>query len=492
MEKVDNNENNINGNELRKSFSFKKLSQTQSFLTSTKHKLGLNKSKSTIIPQELILSNNPPNEEKIKNRTLYLKRGLSKKQTVKAKEDPNNQPIIEHPQKPPSIMEKFHIDIKKIKKYTNLTLKQYKDVHKKKEPKDALAKNNSCLSLLSISTKKQENLEQNEKMHHIRSFSVHKDKIEKKTFDLYSLPSFLKNSRYSVQDPKLQIETIIDKSKLILDNMSYFKGTYMFSDSFYNAFINLNEKQKAKYNLTIEELCAVLIKLPPLLMNKFYDSLDQILYCTIPVLFEEKKKILNNETQCMKENYKLFIDVSVYFTGCIEVFKVLSKKITDLKFPRNIYCQINLLLDTARFDSSTLIAFAKAYIEKTKSDIKMLIKFEEGLELREKKVFRESNDYLERYKNRERRLNKDENKKLNRIINALDLDYKIKRRNQPMEYLGNYNKYLNQTSLLNLGIVSNMMKYIDKPIREKIIAQRVVERYKENEINMLKEIEDKN
>ena len=61
-----------------------------------------------------------------------------------------------------------------------------------------------------------------------------------------------------------------------------------------------------------------------------------------------------------------------------------------------------------------------------------------------------------------------------------------------MEYLGNYNKYLNQTSLLNLGIVSNMMKYIDKPIREKIIAQRVVERYKENEINMLKEIEDKN
>ena len=73
-----------------------------------------------------------------------------------------------------------------------------------------------------------------------------------------------------------------------------------------------------------------------------------------------------------------------------------------------------------------------------------------------------------------------------------DLDYKIKRINQPMEYLGNYNKYLNQTSLLNLGIVSNMMKYIDKPIREKIIAQRVVERYKENEINMLKEIEDKN
>ena len=156
MEKVDNNENNINGNDLRKSFSYKKLSQTQSFLTSTQHKLGLNKSKSTIIPQELILSNNPPNEEKIKNRTLYLKRGLSKKQTVKAKEDPNNQPLIEHPQKPPSIMEKFHIDIKKIKKYANLTLKQYKDVHKKKDPKDALAKNNSCLSLLSISTKKKE------------------------------------------------------------------------------------------------------------------------------------------------------------------------------------------------------------------------------------------------------------------------------------------------------------------------------------------------
>ena len=198
---------------------------------------------------------------------------------------------------------------------------------------------------------------------------------------------------------------------------------------------------------------------------------------------------ISNEVEKLRKQVRDFTeDICIL----INPSKVLSKKITDLKFPRNIFCQINLLLDTARFDSSTLIAFAKAYIEKTKSYIKMLIKFEEGLELREKKVFRESNDYLERYKNRERRLNKDENKKLNRIINALDLDYKIKRRNQPMEYLGNYNKYLNQTSLLNLGIVSNMMKYIDKPIREKIIAQRVVERYKENEINMLKEIEEKN
>jgi hypothetical protein len=54
------------------------------------------------------------------------------------------------------------------------------------------------------------------------------------------------------------------------------------------------------------------------------------------------------------------------------------------------------------------------------------------------------------------------------------------------------NKYYLKESLLNLSVITNMMGYIDKPIREKIIAQRVVERYKENELNSLKEIEDKN
>ena len=81
--------------------------------------------------------------------------------------------------------------------------------------------------------------------------------------------------------------------------------------------------------------------------------------------------------------------------------------------------------------------------------------------------------------------------KISRVVSALDMDIDLsKRKKYGYNLGGDYSKCLNQTSLLNLGIVSEMMKYIDKPIRERIIAQRVVERYKENEINSLKEIEN--
>ena len=109
----------------------------------------------------------------------------------------------------------------------------------------------------------------------------------------------------------------------------------------------------------------------------------------------------------------------------------------------------------------------------------------------EKKRVKESNDYLERYRAREKKKEITDNSKISRVVSALDMDIDLsKRKKYGYNLGGDYSKCLNQTSLLNLGIVSEMMKYIDKPIRERIIAQRVVERYKENEINSLKEIEN--
>ena len=486
------NDDSINNNEDAKRFSFGNSKMSRTFITQSREKFKLRKSKTSSIPNQFQFKKSKSTLDMFsKSNTFQLKRGLM----MKTKKPPTlMQPQIGEVKKPPSVVEKIYIDIQKIKKYTKITMNQYRNRNKVRtieEEEKQLKKKNSCLSLASISTKKCINCYNIEKMHHIRSFTIDQSQIEKKTFEIYALPSFLKNSRYNVQDPKMQIETIIDKSKIILDNIAFFKGNYMYSAPFINAFNNLTEKYKAKYNQTIEELCAVLMKLPPVLMNKFYDSLDQILYCQIPEMYQEKKIPLANETECMKANYRFFNDVSVYFTGVVEVFRVLAKKIVDLRYPRDKFCKINLLLDTARYDSSTLISFARAYIEKTRVDNKILADFEEGLELREKKRVKESNDYLERYRAREKKKEITDNSKISRVVSALDMDIDLsKRKKYGYNLGGDYSKCLNQTSLLNLGIVSEMMKYIDKPIRERIIAQRVVERYKENEINSLKEIEN--
>ena len=432
----------------------------------------------------------------------------------------NNINNYEHNNNNLTIIEKFFNNIERIKQYTNLSLKGLKKSQStlnlrrrthnlnnnnsnmnnnnviNYNNQDIINANNTeneskkeiALTLKAIKIKPEYQFQsERHSLLHLRTFSISSSEIHKNAFHIYSMPSYLKQSQLSKTSAKIQLATIIDKSILILDNISYFKSQYMFTGNFQKAFKNLNPKQKASFNKTMEDICTILMKLPPLLMKHFYDSLDQILYCAIPDLTEECKKKISNEDECMKENYKVFIDVSNYYTGCVEVFKILTKKISGMKYNRNTYFNITLLLDIARFNSSSLISFAKNYIEKMKEDIKMLNNVEENLHLKKKKKIYQHDDINERLRSKDKKRIVNENEKLGRIIAALNME-----KERVVDFKDLDNKYYLKESLLNLSVITNMMGYIDKPIREKIIAQRVVERYKENELNSLKEIEDKN
>ena len=427
--------------------------------------------------------------------------------------DNNNNNINDASSSHLTIIEKVFNDIAKIKQYTTLSLKRLKKSkstltlkHPQSTPtKDLNESQSDALSLKSILQKQHHPspspLPPSSTLHHIRSFDLPLTEIQKNAFTIYSVPSFLKQSQLSHTSPSIQLSTIIDKSLLILDNITYFKSTYMFSGNFQRAFRNLTLHQKATFNKTIEDTCSLLMKLPPLLMKHIYDSLDQILYCAIPNLHDESKKRISNEDECMKENYKVFIEVTNYYMGCVEVFKIVTKKIRGMKFNRNTYCNISLLLDTARYNTSSLNSFANTYIDKMKEDLKLLNTLEENLHLKKKKRMNRSNsnsnsnssssskgnDFLERCRNKDQQKLMRENEKRNRITAALNME---KKERKHVSDCGNSNyhiscsskKYYLQKSLLNLNVITELMNYIDKPIRERIIAQRVVERYKENEL----------
>ena len=419
-----------------------------------------------------------------------------------------------------TIIEKVFNDIAKIKQYTALSLKRLKKSkstltlkHPQSTPtKDINDSQSEALSLKSIPLKQQQHPsslsspQPSSTLHHTRSFDLPLTEIQKNAFTIYSVPSFLKQSQLSHTSPTIQLSTIIDKSLLILDNITYFKSTYMFSGNFQRAFRNLTLHQKATFNKTIEDTCSLLTKLPPLLMKHIYDSLDQILYCAIPNLHDESKKHISNEDECMKENYKVFIEVTNYYMGCVEVFKIVTKKIRGMKYNRNTYCNISLLLDTARYNTSSLNSFAHTYIDKMKEDLKLLNKLEENLHLKKKKRMNRScnsnssnnsnkgNDFLEKCRNKDKQKLMRENEKRNRITAALNMEKKERININDYNNNTNYNrsncsnnhhnskKYYLQKSLLNLNVITELMNYIDKPIRERIIAQRVVERYKEKEL----------
>ena len=137
---------------------------------------------------------------------------------------------------------------------------------------------------------------------------------------------------YKIHDTNIQMANISDKINLLLDNLSYFKTNYMYNGTLLKTFDNLDGILKAEFNSNIEETCFLIVKIIPILLNKFYDSLEQILYTPIPDFEEEIKKHYKTEKDCLNLNYKFLNNVSNYFTGCIEVFKVLKKKIDGYKF----------------------------------------------------------------------------------------------------------------------------------------------------------------
>ena len=293
---------------------------------------------------------------------------------------------------------------------------------------------------------------------------------------------------YKIHDTSIQMANISDKINLLLDNLSYFKTNYMYNGIFLNTFDNLDGILKAEFNSYIEETCFVITKIIPILLNKLYDSLEQILYIPIPDFEIEIKKRYKDEKDCLKLNYKFLNNVCNYFIGCTEVFKVLKKKIDGYKFSIKDYINLNIYLDLARYDTSSLITFSQNFIDKIQNDQKLLNKFEENVKIKKKIYNKEKEDEVERYNKRQKKIIFSENLKLKRINNALNIHNNIfsdEIDNNINE--NNKNKSKNKESILNSKLMNSVLKYIDISKRKQIIAQRVIERYKENELQRMKE-----
>jgi len=268
----------------------------------------------------------------------------------------------------------------------------------------------------------------------------------------------------------------------------------MLKKDFRLAFINMENPIKAEFNYIIEELCVVLIRIIPQLLKGFYNSLDQLLFISIPGIDEEMKKKPSNEIECLKYNINFFNKVSDYFSACVDIYNVIQKQIAEFKYTNNEFHPLNKNLDLARYDSTRLISMADSYIEKTKNDENVFLKFEIGLNLKKKKQEeKEVMDGFERFHKRRRIKIIGDTIKLDRINSALN----IAANGMKKDIIINDNKRkklkMNKNpSILNSSLIKDMMKYFNKNIKAKIISQQVIERFKTKELKRLKNIEDKN
>lgn len=322
-----------------------------------------------------------------------------------------------------------------------------------------------------------------------RKLQLTQREIFKKSQKVYFIPIKLAQAKGSFSDFELQVSAISDQLKLLYSNLPKLKSEFLNTTNFLKAFDNLQHKEKTKYNKLLEDTIVIMVNVVPKLLKKLYNSLDQIVYCKLPQLKEEEKKAISNEDECLIINVKLFHEVSTYFSACIEIFEVIKTKKAILSFTRDEYFAIKVHLDYLRFDVNNLISTAKTYIDKYYNDEKLISNFEVGCELKPKNISMNSYDIFDRIFQAEKAsLKANSNAKVREINAILDQENKgfksssapkaIEKDKQPY-YLNYYN------SLLNKPVVSVVMKYYTKETRDQIIANRIVERFRHNQLNEL-------
>ena len=403
-----------------------------------------NKKNNTIIEQEL-------NEEQNKKNEDYIDSNSKNKQYNKRKIDN-------------SLSEKKNLGLEKIslKPFYNIKLKPfYIPLFKSLENNNKYYKN----------------------MYHTR-FSEMKDstntnEVSKK---IYDAPYILQKVNIFLKQPEVQLKSIYNKLKLLLNNIQYFYNNFLIKREFRHAFINMENPVKAHFNMIIEEVCILIVKLIPLILKEFYFSLSQLLFINIPQINEEMEKTPSNEIECLKYNIHFFQKVKDYYSACVDIYNVIQKQIAEFKFSPNEFTALNNILDLARYNSTNLISMANTQIEKTKNDDDIFNNFEIGLNIKKKKYYEKESGFERFHKRRKMKL-LDDKEKINRIKSALNIGTKDLH-NQFIVKLNN--KENENQSILNSYLIKDMMNYFTPEIKQKIISQQVIERFKKLELERLK------
>jgi hypothetical protein len=242
---------------------------------------------------------------------------------------------------------------------------------------------------------------------------------------------------------------------------------------------------KAQLNTIIEEECILIIKLVPLILKEFYFSLSQLLFINLPNINEEMEKTPTNEIECLKYNKDFFYKIKEYLTGSIEIYRIIQKQIAEFRFTPNEFNTINNIIDLARYNSTSMISMSNSYIEKTKDDDNIFNNFKIGVKMKKKKKYEKENDLDRFHKRRKIKIINDKDK-IERIKSALNIGNKENNVKFNINLRKNLDKDSQAPSILNSFLIKDMMKYFIPEIKEQIISQQVIERYKKIDLDRLK------
>ena len=130
-------------------------------------------------------------------------------------------------------------------------------------------------------------------------------------------------------DIKFQSRVIRDELCLLIDDIQYYRITFIGNNDIYSSFKNMEIKKQIKVNKILEESCALLHYIPKIILKEYYNSTDKFIAIEDPSREMFSKKFVYNELETFQDNLKYLYKISNFVKCCGEVYNQLIPQVEN-------------------------------------------------------------------------------------------------------------------------------------------------------------------
>jgi len=276
-----------------------------------------------------------------------------------------------------------------------------------------------------------------------------------------------------INDVDYQSSSFRDQSKLLEDNISYYKMNITTKPNYIESFCSLSLISKIEYNKALEETIGILLLLPQLILSDFYKFIQKFENISVPKKEKFEDKYIFDEVENLFYNNNLLSEVLEFFQNCFEVYLLLINEVDDMSLKPKNFTNIMTAFEKARYNICYCVNSSENALTNYNKDLRSINKFNKNLGIvnntLEKNVYEKMMNQFFFKKNAERQ------RKLR--IEAC-LNYKKDEEENELIFTGRSDKSkkiarLKINSIIDSDLVTKLLKNCIDDAKKRITTERI-------------------
>ena len=182
-----------------------------------------------------------------------------------------------------------------------------------------------------------------------------------------------------INDVDYQSSSFRDQSKLLEDNISYYKMNITTKPNYIESFCSLSLISKIEYNKALEETIGILLLLPQLILLDFYKFIQKFENISVPSKEKFEDKYIFDEIENLLYNNNLLSEVLEFFQNCFEVYLLLINEVDDMSLKPKNFTNIMTAFEKARYNICYCVNSSENALTNYNKDLRSINKFNKNL-----------------------------------------------------------------------------------------------------------------